>query len=142
MQMLAGRVWRAVIQLISKDLEGVVDEGVVEVLDEAVEEVEVGVADTSVVNTENVEIMRGGTTRIEDLDRIEEIRMVDIVETEMADIVVETEMVVIVGGIVATTEVATVMEVEVVTGVVVVVLVMALVAITEEEITLSPSNYC
>ena len=76
------------------------------------------------------------------LFRIEEIRMVDIVETEMADIVVETEMVVIVGGIVATTEVATVMEVEVVTGVVVVVLVMALVAITEEEITLSPSNYC
>lgn len=142
MQMLAGRVWRAVIQLTSKDLEGVVDEGVVEVLDEVVEEVEVGVADTSVVNTENVEIMRGGTTRIEDLDRIEEIRMVDIVETEMADIVVETEMVVIVGGIVATTEVATVMEVEVVTGVVVVVLVMALVAITEEEITLSPSNYC
>lgn len=141
MQMLAGRVWRAVIQLTSKDLEGVVDEGVVEVLDEVVEEVEVGVADTSVVNTENVEIMRGGTTRIEDLDRIEEIRMVDIVETEMADIVVETEMVVIVGGIVATTEVATVMEVEVVTGVVVVVLVMALVAITEEEITLSPSNY-
>lgn len=142
MQMLAGRVWRAAIQLTSKDLEGVVDEGVVEVLDEVVEEVEVGVADTSVVNTENVEIMRGGTTRIEDLDRIEEIRMVDIVETEMADIVVETEMVVIVGGIVATTEVATVMEVEVVTGVVVVVLVMALVAITEEEITLSPSNYC
>ena len=45
------------------------DEGVVEVLDEVVEEVEVGVADTSVVNTENVEIMRGGTTRIEDLDR-------------------------------------------------------------------------
>merc|ERR1719494_1155049 len=104
--MLAGRVWRAVIQLTSKDLEGVVDEGVVEVLDEVVEEVEVGVADTSAVNTENVEIMRGGTTRIEDLDRIEEIRMVDIVETEMADIVVETGMVVIVGGIVATTEMA------------------------------------
>lgn len=147
--MLAGKALRAVTQITSKDLEEVVDvEGVV-VLVVEVEGAEEDVVDMTVVKIESVVIMKGETTRIEDLDRTEEIKTVDTVEIKMAGIVEEIKMVgtveeiktvAIEVEIVAITEGGTVKETEVDTEVDAAVLVMDFAVITEVETTVSPSN--